>query len=457
MIHPKKTMLDHQEAKSLKVKNKDDLKYIHDQNAAMLMQGSKYTRMIIWGFLAFLITLVVWISFAKIDKMTRGTGKVVPSLELQYIQSFDGGIIEEIFVHEGSMLKVNAPIVRIDDRDFRSKFLGSEVDINALSAKITRLTAESTNAPFCTDDCNDSKLKKKLIFEKKLYDKKHSTLEKKISILEEKVIQKQLEYSTMRVEITTLKKSLLLAQETLDISERMLEHRVVSKMQYNDQLKQFNSIEGELKLKAELLPKVESEIKGLIQEITHATLTFQSEAHSELEEATAIFEKLTESNSIEKGRVNRALIISPINGIIKTMHYNTLGGVVKPGGVIAEIVPTEEHLIIDTKIDPSKIAFIYAGQEAVVRFSAYDFATYGSLKGEVLSISADTTIDEVDKKHYYNVKIKTDKNHLLKNNQSLPIKIGMVATIDIMNGKQSILDYILNPIIKAQQNMLSDN
>jgi adhesin transport system membrane fusion protein len=139
------------------------------------------------------------------------------------------------------------------------------------------------------------------------------------------------------------------------------------------------------------------------------------------------------------------------------MHYNTLGGVVKPGGVIAEIVPTEEHLIIDTKIEPSNIAFIYTGQDAVVRFSAYDFATYGSLKGKVVSISADTTIDEIDKKHYYTVKIKTDKNYLEKDKKQLPIKIGMVTTVDIMNGKQSILEYILNPIISAQQNMLSNN
>jgi len=457
MIHPKKTMLDHQEVKSLKVKDKDDLKYMHDQNAAILMHEGKYARAIIWGFLLFLLTLTVWISFAKIDKMTRGIGKVVPSLELQYIQSFDGGIIEEIFVHEGTSLHKDDPIVLIDDKDFRSRFQGSEADINALNARIVRLTAESKNIAFCSDDCNDSKLKKKLISEKKLYDSKHNTLEKKISIIEEKVTQKQLEFSTMRIEIDTLKRSLSLAQETLDISKRMLEHKVVSRMQYNEQLKQFNTIDGDLRRKQELLPKVESEIKGLMQEVTHATLTFQSEAHAELEKTTAEFEKLTEAKKIDKGRVNRALIVSPINGIIKTMHYNTIGGVVKAGGVIAEIVPTEEHLIIDTKIDPSKIAFIYAGQEAVVRFSAYDFATYGSLKGEVISISADTTIDEVDKKHYYNVKIKTNKNYLQKNKKELPIKIGMVATIDIMNGKQSILDYILNPIIKAQQNMLSDN
>ncbi len=457
MITAKKNMLDHQALKTLKVKEKDDLNYMHEQNAAMLMQGGRFTRAVIWGFLLFVITLVLWTSFAKIDKMTRGTGKVVPSLELQYIQSYDGGIIEKIFVNEGTTLHVGEPIVRIDDRDFQSQFHGSEADINALTAKLARLTAESKNIPFVIEECNDTKLEKKLIFEKKLYDAKHNTLEKKIAIIEEKVIQKQAELATVKIEIETLKRASTLAQETLEITKRMLEHKIVSRMQYNDQLKQLNSIDGEIRSKASLLPKIRSEIKGSLQEIIHATLSFQSEANTALEETSATLEKLTEAKKIDKGRINRALITSPINGIIKTMHYNTIGGVVKPGDVIAEVVPTEEHLIINTKIDPSKIAFIYAGQKAVVRFSAYDFATYGSLRGEVISISADTAIDEVDKKHYYNVKIKTDKNHLIKNAQTLPIKIGMAATIDIMNGKQSILDYILNPIIKAQQNMLSDN
>jgi len=449
--------IDKQSMKALKVKNKDDLNYMHDQSAAILMNGGKYSRAVIWGFLLFIITLFAWIYVAKIDKMTRGTGKVIPSLELQYIQSYDGGIISEIFVHEGATVKPGDRIVRIDDADFQSKYLGSEADINALSAKQFRLIAESKQIPFVIEKLDNKKLHKKLLFEKKLYRAKRNTLEKKISIIEEKVIQKKAELTTLEIEIESLKKALLLAEDSLDISSRMLKHKVVSKMQYNDQLRQLNTIVAELESKTSLIPKIESEIKGSFQEINHATLSFQSEARGELEEVSATLDKLNEAKHIDEGRISRALITSPMNGIIKTMHYNTVGGVVKPGGVVAELVPTEEHLIIETKIEPSKIAFIYTGQNAVVRFSAYDFATYGALQGKVVSISADTTIDEIDKKHYYTVKIKTTKNFLEKEGKHLPIKIGMVATVDIMNGKQSILDYLINPIIKAQQNMLSNN
>ena len=443
--------------KNMKVKNQDDLRYMHHTHAALLMHGGKYTRAIIWIFLVFLLTLLVWIYYAKIDKMTRGMGKVVPSLELQYIQSYDGGIISEIFVHDGDVVQSGDKIVRIDDTDFKSKYLGSEADINALTAKKYRLRAESKNIPFQIDEIDDFKLHQKLLSEKKLYNAKQETLAKKISIIKEKSTQKKSELETVKIEIENLKTALSLAKETLEISRKMLKHKVVSKMQYNEQLRQMNTIEGELKSKKSLIPKIESEIKGLAQEATHTTLAFQSESREELEKVTAELEKLNESKNIDKGRINRAIIHSPIYGTIKKMHYNTVGGVVKPGGVIAEVVPTEEHLIIDTKIDPSNIAFIYTGQKAVVRFSAYDFATYGSLAGQVVSISADTTIDEIDKKHYYTVKIKTDKNYLEQGNSHLPIKIGMVATVDIINGKQSILDYIINPIIKAKQNMLSNH
>ena len=442
--------------KKMRIKS-DDLEYMNTTQAAMLMNGGKYTRAMIWIFFIFILTLVVWAYYAKIDKMTRGVGKVVPSLELQYIQSYDGGIISEIFVHDGDIVHRGDKIVRIDDTDFRSKYMSGEVDLYALTAKMYRLEAEAQGIPFFVKKVDNEKLALKIALEKQLYSVRQKTLEKKISILREKAIQKESELKTVNIEIENLTKSLKLAQETVEITKRMLKHKVVSKMQYNEQLRQKNNIEGDLESKKSLVPKIASEIKALQEEILHTRLSFQSKSQEELEKVRAKLAKLNESKNIDQGRVKRAVILSPINGTIKKMHYNTLGGVVKPGGIIAEIVPTEEHLIIDTKIIPANIAFIYQGQSAIVRFSAYDFATYGALKGKVVSISADTAIDEIDKKNYYTVKIKTDKNYLEKDGKHFPIKIGMVATVDIMNGKQSIFNYILNPIIRAKQNMLSNH
>ena len=452
-----KPLLDENKLKKLKVQAADDLNYMSNPSAAILMGKHPFARLSIWLSLLFVILAIVWLYYAKIDKLTRGVGKVVPSLNIQYIQSFDGGIISEIFVHDGSILHKGDSLVRIDDADFKSKDSQNNADINALIAKKKRLLAESKQIPFKFKKGKNTKLNKRLRSEKKLYRAKKTTLAKEISIVKENIVQKKAELRTVRTEIHNFSKSLKLAKETLTLSRRMLKHKVLSRMQYNEKLEKVNTISGQLQSKRTYVPKIQSEIKGLRKEIKHVTLKFQRDARSELETILARLNKLNESKSIDKDKILRSVVKSPIDGIVKKMYYNTRSGVVKPGGTIAEVVPTEEHLIIDTKIQPSKIAFIYAGQSAIIRFSAYDFAMYGSLQGKVISISADTSIDEIDKQQYYTVKIKTEKNSLEKAGKKLPIKIGMVATVDIMQGKQSILDYILNPIINAKQNLLSNN
>lgn len=454
-------MADHKSemhiVRSGKIKEQDDLLYIDDRGTALLLYDKKFPHVILWVLSIFVFVCMLWLYFAQIDKITRGKGRVISSLEIQYIQSYDGGIIREIYIDEGDLVKTGDKIIRIDDTDFRSQYVGSEIDINALSAKKYRLIAESMIQPFVIPETNNSRLYDKLVTEQKLYNAKLTTLKKKIEIIKEKILQKKSDIETLKIEIKTLQKALALSKETLDINKHMLGHKVLSKMKYNEYMKQHNDIEGDLEKKRSLLPKYKSEIKALEGEIIHAKLAFQSDARLELEEVSAKLDKAREEKKIDKGKIRRSLITTPITGVIKKMYYHTIGGVVKPGGIVAEIVPTEEHLIVDTKIAPSDIAFLYLGQSAVVRFSAYDFAVYGALKGKVISISADTTVDDIDKKHYYTVRIKTEKNYLTKNGSRLPIKIGMVATVDIMNGKQSVLDYLLNPIMEAKQNMLSNH
>ncbi len=437
--------------------SKENSHYIHKKNATIQTEQNTYTRAVIWGVLIFVIVIIYWMYVSDIDKLTRGIGKVVPSLGTQYIQSYDGGIISQIFVKDGDSVETGDPIVRIDDTDFKSKYLGNRASIIALKAKSMRLYAESNNMAFDINISSSADLKRKLYSEKKLYNDRMNALEKKISILKEKLNGKTRELKSVNIELENLKKQLQLARESVGISAKMLSQKVVSKLQYNEQLKQLNGVLGNIANKRSQMVRIESSIKVLKKEIKHERLSFISRSREELEDINSKLEKLQESKNIDKGRIKRALVTSPIGGVIKKMHYNTLGGVIRPGDVIAEIVPTKEHLIIDTKVDPSKIAFIYVGQKANIRFTAYDFAIYGMLKGEVMSISADTAIDKYNNKSYYNVKVKTYKNYLGTNRRQLSIKIGMSAIVDFINGKQTILEYLLNPIIRAKQNMLSNN
>ncbi len=438
-------------------KNKEDLHFMHSKNAAILTKQSTHARAVVWGGFFFVIATIYWMYISDIGKLTRGTGKVVPSLGTQYIQSYDGGIVSQIFVKNGNSIKIGDPIVRIDDTDFKSKYMENRADIIALKAKSMRLYAEANDISFDTNISSASDLRKKLYSEKKLYDDRRNTLEKKIDILKEKLNGKIAELESVNIELDNLQKQLQLTKESVDISTRMLSQKVVSKLQHNEQLKQLNGVLGNIANKRSKIVKIKSGIKILKKEIRHEKLSFISKSGEELEEVNERLEKLQESKNIDEGRIKRALVVSPVSGVVRKMHYNSLGGVIKPGDIIAEIVPTKEHLIVNTKVDPSKIAFIFVGQKANIRFTAYNFAIYGMLKGKVTSISADTTMDKYSKKRYYTVKVKTYKNYLGTKKKQLPIKIGMSTIVDFTNGKQTILQYLLNPIVRAKQNMLSNN
>lgn len=437
---------------------KADSRYtISSRQLAEIMDAPRATKLSIWLAIFLMIALFVWASQSQIDKFTRGNGKVTPSLKVQYVQSFDGGIVSEIYVHAGDSIQKGDKIIRIDADDFRNKYLGSAANAYALMAQKRRLQAEANGKDFSPIPTDNPKLNEKLEAEKRLFRLRQDTLKKKAEILRGKVAQKELEFRATTMDINTTSQALILAKKMLGIAQDMLKHKVISTMQFYEKKQQVDKLKGEVRNKQALLPKIQAEQTNLEEEIRHTYLSFRSKAAETLAEVTAQLEKMDKVKKIDSARMRRAVITSPVDGVVKQMYYTTLGGVVKPGGLIAEIVPSEKNLIVETKIKPSDIAFIHTGQEAVVRFSAYDFAVFGSLTGTVVSISADTLLDKVNKGYYYLVKIKTERNYLEKNGKKLPIKIGMIATVDISNGKQSVLDYIFNPILKAEQNMLSNH
>jgi adhesin transport system membrane fusion protein len=204
-----------------------------------------------------------------------------------------------------------------------------------------------------------------------------------------------------------------------------------------------------------LIPKYESIVSEAKSEVDKLKTTYVQNSRKELVDVRAKLKQENQSKKAKEDRVNRTLVKSPVNGVVKQLFINTVGGVVKPGSDIVEVVPMEDKLVVDTKIRPADIAFIHPNQKATVRFSSYDFAIYGALEGKVINISADTIVDEIDRKNYYLIQIRTDKNFLGNSETPLPIMPGMIATVDIIIGKKSIMDFILKPIMRAKQNFLS--
>ncbi|HAT9382677.1 TPA: HlyD family type I secretion periplasmic adaptor subunit [Legionella pneumophila subsp. pneumophila] len=368
-----------------------------------------FTHIILWTSLLFFIVAIIWANYAILDEVTTGQGKVIPSSEVQVIQNLEGGIIQNIFVKEGQIVKKDQILMQIDNTRFMASYAEAEKKIDALEIEIIRLNAE-------------------------ISDTKHVFPDKFIKTYPH-LVQDQLSlYESRMRELNQLKKSLELAQKELDLTRPLLKGGSVSEVEV-------------IRLERSV-----SEIKGNIEK-------FKSEELDKLNKARTELFALVEANKADKDRLTRTTVRSPVYGIVKQIKTTTIGGVVQPGSDLLEIVPLDDTLLIEAKIRPSDIGFIHPGQKAMVKITAYDFSIYGGLEGVVEHISADTIIDEkTDKKEesYYIVKVRTEKNYLGTEKKPLPIIPGMQATVDILTGQKSVLQYLLKPILKAKQSALRE-
>ena len=438
--------------KIIQSKNYDanDLRFMSSLSEAVLAKAPSGSRKILYIVAITVFWLVVWASFAQIDEITRGSGKIIPSGKNQIVQNLEGGIIEEIYVHAGDEVKKNQILLKIDDKSFSSVYGESKFRLNELQAKYLRLYAESNDEEFDTRETGDKDYDRFVGFEKSLYDTNKARLREQIGILEEQIKQRQSELRELESKIDQTQSSYNLLQKEKQITEPLFRKGLVSEVEYLQLQRRVNDLRGELSAAKLSIPRVQSTIKEVENKITEAKLAFQNS------EVSAEISRLNESQVNLSDKVERTLVRSPVDGIVSKLMVNTVSGVIKPGMDIAEIVPVEDNLIAEVKVRPADVAFLRQGLKAMVKLTAYDFAIYGGLEGEVTQISADTETNEKTGESYYLVRIKTDKNYLGSENKPLRIKVGMIASADIITGKKTVFDYLLKPILKAKQNALRE-
>ena len=429
------------------------LEYLDSRSQALLLSTAKSSRLLIWFSFLFFITLLTWMYFTQIDQLIRGIGRVVPSQKIQTIQNLEGGIISKVWVKEGDRVQVDDILLELEKKNFESKEQENNLKIYALKAKILRLEAEIKGKRIII---KKGVLKKSLQQELRLYNVNKNALAQEVTILKKQLFQKRNELKEKKAKKEHLKNRLNLTKQEVQMKKDLLAQLVGSKNELNLAQQKLSSIEEEYSATQLAIPRLVSVIEEVKTQIKQSKIKFQKKAVEALTIAKDELARVTQINISKKDRVSRATVRSPVAGVVQRLFFNTIGGVVKAGEEIIEIVPSDKGLVIQTKIRPSDIAFIRLGQEVVVRFTAYDFSIYGSLKGEVINISADTIIDETDKKSYYQIEIKTIKNYLGNEKSRLKIRTGMVATVDIISGKQRIMDYVLKPILRAKHNVLSE-
>jgi len=423
---------------------------------SLIEDAPRVVRLTIWGVIAFFMFLIIWASFAKVDEVTRGEGKAIPSSKLQKIQNLEGGIIAEIYAKEGEIVEVGQPLLRLDETRFASNVGETEADRQAMALRVERLSAEVEDRPLNIDPELRKAAPNQTASEESLYQSRKQQLHDEIAGLEQQLVQRQQELREFNSKRAQYANSLQLLRQEIAMSEPLVAQGAVSQVEILRLRRSEVENRGQMDATALAIPRAEAAIREVQSKIEETRGKFRSDALTQLNEARTELNKATATGKALDDRVNRTLVTSPVRGIIKQLLVNTIGGVIQPGSDIVEIVPLDDTLVIEAKILPKDIAFLHPGQEATVKFSAYDYTIYGGLKAKLEQIGADTITDEDKKTTYYLIRLRTDRSHLGSDAKPLLIIPGMVATVDIMTGEKTIMSYLLKPIMKARSEALRE-
>jgi adhesin transport system membrane fusion protein len=432
-----------------------DADYAQEVDAAYVQGPSPYSLTMLLLIVVFFVVATIWAWFAVVDEVTHADGKVIPSSRVQIIQNLEGGILKEMLVAEGQLVSKGQVVIRIDDTGFSSSVGELQAKYNSLVGEIARLKAEAKGMPLKFSLKMRKKYPTIIKDQMALYEARKSELASQVAIVKQQVAQRKQEKDELLGKLEQLRESLKIIQEELEITQPLVEKSIVPKVELLRMKREKNDLEGKVSAAKLALPRVESSISEAQSRVDEKYKHFRSVSAEELSQRNVEFASVKEAILGAKDKVSRTEIKSPVRGLVKSIKKSTIGGVIKPGEDMMEIVPLDDTLLVEARVRPADIAFLHPDQKARVKFTAYDFSVYGGLSGKLEQIGVDTELDENDNA-YYKVMVRTDKNYLAKGDKKLPIIPGMVATVDIITGEKTVLDYILKPIIKAKQLALTE-
>lgn len=413
-------------------------------------------HMILLGILAFFIFFALWSSWATLDMVTRGDGKVIPSSDIQSVQSLDAGIVEEFFVSEGDEVEAGQVLLRLSDIEASSDLGANRARYLGLLASIKRLQAEASGLDsFQFPDEVKEGAPESVVEEMNAFRANRQQVRGQLDIVRQQLSQREQEVTELTTRIADIEGVLRLQKEERDVIAPLVARGAAPQLELLQLERSIKEKQSELNSAKTSLPRARSavgEAQARVREV-------QSTAKAKAQEQLAV--KLLEMNEIKqrlsalKERKTRTELRSPVNGTVQDISVNSVGGVIRPGEDLVKIVPKDDQLIVEARIRPADRAFIYPGQQAVVKITAYDFSIYGGLKGEVLDISADTITDDQGNS-FYRVKLRTYERELKRKGEVLPIIPGMVAQVDILTGKRTVMQYLMKPFIKTLDKAMNE-
>ncbi|MBZ9967320.1 HlyD family type I secretion periplasmic adaptor subunit [Mesorhizobium sp. BR1-1-2] len=408
---------------------------------------------------ALFVSSVAWASFAEVDEIARGDGKVIPASKTQIIQASEPGVVQEIAVKIGQVVKKNDLIIRLDNT-FNTSSLGEQqAKARALQTRIARLKFEQSGnlqgefpcpaeiqkvAPEICDN------------EQKLLVARRDNFEVKLSVLKSRLDQREKELDEATANSDRLTKNLVVSDQEAKLVEAMVKKGLMARTEQLRVEREQTELNGQLTLAGETTKKAKSAITEAQLQVDELGLQLQQEALSDLTQALADLSVVDETIRGATDKVARTDIRSPVDGIVNTLDINTVGAFVQPGAVVAGIVPTSETLLVEARVSPRDVAFIRPDQEALIKVTAYDFSIFGGIEGKVSNITADSLVDQKTGEPYYQVRVATDRSTLTRDGKTYSIIPGMICSVDIKTGRKTILTYLLKPINKAREEAMSE-
>jgi adhesin transport system membrane fusion protein len=437
-------------------REEDDLFFMSEVDAAIQRKGHSFAYILSLSVCFLLIVFFFWTHFTVLDEVTSGDGQVIPSRRTQMIQNLEGGILQEVLVRENQIVNKGDILVRLDNTVAASRYREAFPKAAEHEAAILRLKAEidgkkTLNFEDTFRDVDEQLLKD----QKSIFTARQNQLQAELSVLKSQYSQRQQEVVEMRSRKEQLENSLELAKEQRDIAKPLVEQGIYPRVDYLALERDISMLQGDVDNLRLSIPRIRQSAEEASRRIAQRRAEFQAQALDELNSRRVELQSLREIMAAGEDQVTRTAIRSPVKGTVKQINLNTIGGVVKPGESILEIVPLDDTLLIEARIRPADIAFLHPGQKAMIKITAYDFSIFGGLEGFVEAISADTIEDDKGES-FYKVKLRTRESVMHYRGEDLPIIPGMTASIDILTGKKSILNYLLKPILRMKQNALRE-
>ena len=406
-------------------------------------------RAVAWVVSGLIAAATIWAGIARLDEVSVAPGEVVPQGQVKTIQHLEGGIIQQIHVKEGDTVTTGAPVVQLELGISGTNREELEVQNDGLALRRLRLVAEANNKPVEFPTTVSPRLTDVLASEREAYDGRKRQFESGLTVMQSQTSQKSLELRALEARRQAVDSNLKRARERLAMSTDLLRSNLVSRNEHLQLESEVESLQGQLLEVQAQIPKEREAFAELKEREREADLKFRRAAIEELGQVDLAIARNRELLAKATDQERRTVIRSPIDGVVKNLRYHTIGGVVKPGEPIMEIVPLNEKLIVEARLNPMDVGYVRAGQSAVVKVSTYDFVRYGGLDGQVANVAADSTFDR-NGAPYFRVVVETDKSYLGDQPGTYPIAPGMQTTVDIHTGSKSVLQYLVEPVIKLR-------